>query len=237
MAVKQGDFVRIEYTGKLVSGEIFDTTSVDEAKKGGIFNSKMNYKPALIIVGKSQAVPGLEEALVGMDVGQEKETDVPATKGFGERNPNLINVMPLARFQSERIDPVPGMIVSLDNKDATIRSVSGGRVVVDFNHPLAGQQLKYKLKVLAVLVTPEERVKALFDESDMDGTASLDGGVVMLKVKADSSYNFLVKKQSLVNWLVEMVPEIKSVKVNEEYEITEGKAGRSVKALENQESA
>ncbi|MEM2974702.1 MAG: peptidylprolyl isomerase, partial [Candidatus Micrarchaeia archaeon] len=167
MKAKRGDYVRIEYTGMLSDGTVFDTTSADEAKKAGIFDEKSKYGPAMIILGKNQAIAGLEEAIEGMDEGTDKEVIIQPDKAFGPINKDLFTIVPLSRFKDQDVNPIPGMMVNLDNRTGVIKAVSGGRVVVDFNHPLAGKELKYRIKLLKVLSSLDEKVQATFEDSEL----------------------------------------------------------------------
>lgn len=221
MAIKKGDFVKIDYTGRLTDGAIFDTTSEKEAQAAKIFDEKGRYKPVLVIVGKGQAVRGLDEAIDGMNVGDEKEITVPPEKGFGMRDPNLLNVVPLSQFEHEKVNPAPGMVVSIDNRDGTVKSVGGGRVIVDFNHPLAGQELKYKMKVVSLLETTQDKSQAIFEDSGLEGSVTVKGDVLSLNLKANASTDFILRKQSLIGWISDSIPEVKTVSVSEEYETSD----------------
>jgi FKBP-type peptidyl-prolyl cis-trans isomerase 2 len=222
MPIKKGDFVKISFTGRFEDGSVFDTTDEKVAKESKAYDEKVQYKPILIVVGRQQAIRGLDESIEGMDAGQSKEVTISPEKGFGERNPDLIVVVPIARFEKENINPVPGMLVTIDEKDGMVRSVGGGRVIVDFNHPLSGKTLKYSVKIEALLSTPEERVSALFDDAGLAGSVSLKKDIVQASVKADPSTDYIYKKQTFLSWMRE-IPEVKKITFNEEYELAEAK--------------
>ncbi|RLJ09464.1 MAG: peptidylprolyl isomerase, partial [Candidatus Aenigmatarchaeota archaeon] len=138
--IKEGSFVEIDYVGRVEgTNEIFDLTSEEVAKKEGIYNPKQKYGPVLVIIGANMIIPGVEEQLKNMKPGEEKEFVVEPKKAFGERNSKLVKVISLMEFKKEKIDPVPGMFITIDGLQAKVQSVSGGRVRVDFNHPLAGK--------------------------------------------------------------------------------------------------
>jgi FKBP-type peptidyl-prolyl cis-trans isomerase 2 len=216
MKAKKGDYVKIEYTGMIGDGNIFDTTSADEAKKAGIFDEKSKYAPILLVLGKNNAIVGLEEALEGMEEGTSKESTIPPEKGFGKVDPNLLNIVSLGKFREQRIDPMPGMLVTLDNRTGMIKAVSGGRVVVDFNHPLAGKELKYKVKLLKVLATLKDKVQSIFDDSEIKGIVSVDIDSAVIKPETSMETEFLVRKQAFLRTVSE-IPELKKVKFEEEY--------------------
>jgi len=228
MAIKQGDFVKISYTGMLDDGTVFDTTDEKLAKEKGIYNPRVIYNPVLLVVGRQHILKGLEEALIGMDKGEEKEVTIPPEKAFGQVNNNLINVIPLSYFEKQKLNPVPGMIVNVNDRDGMIKSVGAGRVIVDFNHPLAGKTLKYKIKVEEILDTVEKKVKALFEDSGLgdkglEGKISIDKDVLTVDIKADPSETYIFKKQTFLSWIRE-IDEINKIKFNEEYQLVSRKS-------------
>ena len=152
--------VKVSYSG-YVDGKLFDTTDEELAKKEGIYNPRVNYGPVTIIVGRGMLIPGLDEALLEMEAGEERELELPPEKAFGKRDPSKIKIVPLREFKKHRVNPVVGMPVTIDGQVGKIVSVNGGRVLVDFNHQLAGKTVKYTLKIEEVVEKPEDIVKEL----------------------------------------------------------------------------
>lgn len=160
--MKPGDFVEVDYVGKIRdSGEIFDLTKEEVAKKEGVHNPKTSYKPVVFIVGADFIIKGLDEALRGMKVGEKKTVDVPPAKAFGERKDELIKIIPSSKFKEQNLDPFPGSVVNIGNMRGRIMSVNGGRVRVDFNHPLAGKTLEYEIEIKSTVKEKDEKVKAV----------------------------------------------------------------------------
>jgi peptidylprolyl isomerase/FKBP-type peptidyl-prolyl cis-trans isomerase SlyD len=96
-----------------------------------------------------------------MQVGDKKTIEILPEDGFGNRDERLIRLVPLAEFKKHNTDPIPGMVVEADNMRGRVMSVSGGRVKVDFNHPLSGKTLIYDLEIKQKLEDIESKVKAL----------------------------------------------------------------------------
>jgi FKBP-type peptidyl-prolyl cis-trans isomerase 2 len=159
MSVKRGDFIRLSYTGRLDDGDVFDTTDEDVAKENGLFAEGVAYAPITIVVGENMVVKGLDEDLIGKKAGYEGQIKIAPQDAFGQRIPELIEVVPTRRFEKR---PAPGMRVSLDNRTGTVESVIGGRVRVDFNSPYAGRTVNYAYKIEAIIVDTVEKVKGLF---------------------------------------------------------------------------
>ena len=170
--MKRGDFVEIEYVGRVkLTGEIFDLTSEELAKKEGVYNPNHTYGPALVIVGSNMVIPGVMKEIEKMKVGEERTFDIPPSEGFGQRNPKLIRVIPLSKFIENNISPVPGEYFEIDGMQARVQSVSGGRVRVDFNSPLAGKMLTYKVKILRKIEGRENKIKKLLQYYRVDFSA------------------------------------------------------------------
>lgn len=182
--MKDGDFVSVDYVGRVKgTNEIFDLTMEDVAKKEDAYNPKIKYKPVTLIVGGGFILRGLDDALKDMKVGEHKTFEVAPDKAFGERKDEMVKPMPLARFKEQRIEPFPGAVINIGELRGRIVSVDGGRVKVDFNHPLAGKTLVYDFEVKAAVEKPEEKIKSIvfyftgIDDVDArvsDGAAELE---------------------------------------------------------------
>jgi len=103
----------------------------------------------------------IEQDLIGKDENKEitLEYDVE-NNPYGKRNPSLVRLVPLREFYKRGIKPIPGLVVTINGLPAVILSISGGRVLVDFNHPLAGKELVIKVKDIKKL-DKKEWVKEL----------------------------------------------------------------------------
>lgn len=168
MAIKQGDFVEINYTGKINDSEqaVFDTTRADVAKKEDIHSEKTTYGPVVIVVGEGQVLPGIDKQLIGKEPGKYT-FEIPDIEAFGKKDAKLMKLLSNKVFVKEGIKPYPGLQVNIDNQMGFIRSVSGGRVVVDFNHPLASKDLIYDVEVLRIVTDKQEQAQAFFDSMGM----------------------------------------------------------------------
>ena len=218
--LSNGDFARIEFTGKRTGGAIFDTTDPKTAKEAGIFNERYKYGPSLVVVGKGMVVKGLDEALAGMNVGESKTVELAPEKAFGLRSPSLIRMVPLAEFKKRDVNPSPGMVIEVDGRPASIKSVTSGRVMVDMNHALAGEKIVYEIKVADRIEGLEGRLKALLDESGLTGAkVKAKEGEVEIEFRGLSGEDtkHLIAKSSFLRTAKELIPELKKVKFEEEF--------------------
>jgi FKBP-type peptidyl-prolyl cis-trans isomerase SlyD len=115
------------------------------------------------VIAKGYSLEGVEQALLQMKIGEKKTVELTPEKAFGKRSPSLIKLVPIAEFRRHGTKPVPGMSIEADNKRGRVLSVSGGRVRVDFNHPLAGKTLIYYIEVKKRIETAEDKLKSLVE--------------------------------------------------------------------------
>ncbi len=220
--IRSGDFIKLEFTGRVKSSDaVFDSTSEADAKKGGIFNERARYQPALVVVGKGQLLKGIDEALPGMEVGQSRSIELEPPAAFGEHNPGLVRVMPVSEFRKRDIEPYPGMVLNLDeDQTALVRSVTSGRVTIDMNHSLAGQTVTYDLKVIAKLDSLHEKLAALAEHYGLKPTALTARGEeveVHIGPQDIKDAQYLVNKQAFVDAVMRWFDEFTSVKVVESF--------------------
>ncbi len=163
--MERGSFVYVELTGKVKStGEVFETTKEEVAKASGIYREGVKYKPRLVIVGEGMLLKRLEEELEKMEVGEKRLVELKPEEAFGERREDLVKLLPLSEFRERNVKPKPGDVVYFNGVPARVLSVSGGRVSVDFNHPLAGKEVVYEIEIEGVVEDDKEKVKALVEE-------------------------------------------------------------------------
>ncbi len=165
------------------TGRMYDTNIEEAAKEAQIFNEKLEYVPLPYILGSKGFYEDVDEAISKAEVGKEVTVSVPCEKAAGPRNPRLIELHQLKDFHANDVEPYPGMPVTLGNKNGTILSVGAGRVKVDFNSPLAGHDLCYKLTVVDEVTDPVEKAKAVmeidFVSPDEFGYAIMEDRVVV----------------------------------------------------------
>ena len=138
--VKEEDKVKVHYTGSLDDGTVFDSSDGRE--------------PLEFTVGLGQLIKGFDKVVLGMKVGEEKTVHIPATEAYGESNPQLIRKLPRKALPKDR-EPQVGVFIGLVRSDgiqteAKIIAVTKEDISVDLNHPLAGQNLNFKIKVISI---------------------------------------------------------------------------------------
>ena len=136
--VKNGDTVRVHYTGRLDDGQVFDSS------EGG--------DPLEFRVGAGEVIPGFDDAVRGMEVGDRKRVEIPPAEGYGERREQLIAQVPRESMELES-PPEAGMSLLMQLPDGnqipvTVTDVNDDQVTLDANHPLAGQKLTFDVELV-----------------------------------------------------------------------------------------
>ncbi len=164
MKIKKGDFIEIDFVARVKeNNQIFDLTNEGVAKENNLFSEGRTFKPIIICVGERHVISGLDESLVDKEVGKEYKIEIKAEDAFGKRNPKLFQLIGLNKFKDEKIKPFPGMQVNVDNLFGIVKSVSGGRILVDFNHPLAEKGVVYEVKILRKIENDKEKLRGFLN--------------------------------------------------------------------------
>ncbi len=162
MSLQKGDFILINFTAKVKeTNEVFDTTIDEVAKKEHLQKEGEIYEPRLIVVGEGWVLKPLDESLTTMEPGKIQTVEISPDKAFGPRDPERVKQVHLKKLAEKGINPTLGMRVEYGGKNAIVRSIGAGRVLLDFNPPLAGKTLVYEVNVNKKLETPEEKIGAL----------------------------------------------------------------------------
>jgi len=162
MALQKGDFIVMDYTAKVKeTNEVFDTTLEETAKKERLFKEGEIYEPKLVVIGEGWVLKTLDESLTTMKIGKAASVEIPPEKAFGPRDSEKVKRVPLKHLTAKGTTPNIGMRVEYNGKMATVRAIGAGRVLLDFNPPLAGKTLLYEVTVKKKLETQEEKIAAL----------------------------------------------------------------------------
>lgn len=139
MSPKSGDTVRVHYTGHLSDGSQFDSSEGRE--------------PIEFTLGAGEVIPGFDEAVSGLNVGDSATVTIPAAEAYGEKEEGMVQSVPLSMFPEK---PEVGWLIELASPDgqrlaATVVEIGDEDVLIDLNHPLAGQDLTFDLQLVEVV--------------------------------------------------------------------------------------
>jgi len=159
MSLQKKDFIEIEFTGKIKGGEIFDSNIKKDIASA---NLDVEPKPFVFCLGEGMFLRGADDFLVGKEIGEYK-IELSPENAFGKRESKLVQMIPMKIFKEHKLSPFPGAVFNFDNRIAKVLTVSGGRVIVDFNNPLAGKDIIYDVKVLRKIEDKNEKIKSFIN--------------------------------------------------------------------------
>jgi len=217
MTIQQGDFITISYTGS-VAGGIFDTTDEEVAKEAGVHTPGALYGPVTIRVGSQHVILGLDEALEGKEIGSEEEIDIPPEKAFGPREKDRIEAFNKNSFSEK---PKVGVTIKVPDKgEGNVVDIIGNRVLIDFNHPLAGKELHYWYRIESAVTDVVEKVQGLirlFAGREME--VSFSDGIVTITLPPGINYDrrWVLWRSRVVHEALEFIPEVSEVSLVETF--------------------
>jgi len=184
MALQKGDFILLDHVGKVKeTAEVFDTTIEETAKKEHLYKEGEIYEPKLVVIGEGWVLEALDESLTTMEIGKKTPVEIPPEKAFGERDPEKVKRVSLRHLTDKGITPSLGMRVEYNGKMATVRTIGAGRVLLDFNLPLAGKTLIYELTVQKKLTTKKQKITALIHRR----TPAVEGNKFKFTIKENTA--------------------------------------------------
>ena len=225
MSFRKGDFIIIDYTARVKeTNEVFDTTVQETAKKEHLNKEGEIYEPKLVVIGEGWVLKALDDSLASMEVSKVCPVEISPDKAFGSRDPEKVKRVPLKQLLARDITPSLGMRVEYGGKMATVRAIGAGRVLLDFNPPLAGKTLVYEVTIKKKLESDEEKVGALIHRR----TPAVEEGKFEFSVKAKSVSvempeeafyleGIQVAKRGIALDIQRFFPEISTVKFTETF--------------------
>ena len=167
MAFGSDALILINYTARIKdTGEVFDTTIMEEAEKHHLHDHDAEYRPKLVSIG-NMAYPvlkGLDEALAGMEVGDNLSVEVSPDKGFGMRDPKKLRMIPTRKLGEDADKVSVGDTVKIDDKPAIIRLIGSGRTQIDYNHKYAGKTIVYDVSIVKELSTDSDKIEGIIEK-------------------------------------------------------------------------
>ncbi len=159
--LQDGDFVEIDYTARTVeSGDLVDTTDPDVAEEEGV-ETDQEFAPRTIVLGEGHIFESVEDDIIGSEVGDSGSVTVPATEAFGEYDDEQVRTISKDKIPED--DRYPGAQVQIDQQQGFVETIIGGRARVDFNHPLAGEDIEYEYEILSEVQDRQEQAEGLLN--------------------------------------------------------------------------
>lgn len=205
--IQDGDFIRIAYTVSVAEdGEVVDTTDEELAEEEGFDVEERDFGPRVVVVGGQQLFDPVEDAIIGGEAGDTGTVDIPAADAFGEFDQDEVRTVSADKIPED--DRYPGAHVDIDGQHGHVETIIGGRARVDFNHPLAGDDLEYEYEILDVITDPIEKAKGLISARfDVEPNVWIETDEVEEEVETDDgdTETETTEKETLY---IESVPEL-----------------------------
>ena len=158
--IQDGEFVRLAYTARTVEDDMLvDTTDPEVAEEEGVADENQSFEPRIVVMGAGHLFDPMEEEIIGGEAGDEGTVVVPCEEAFGEFDEDQVRTISADKIPDD--DRVPGGHVEIDGQHGRLETIIGGRARVDFNHPLAGDDIEYDYEILDVIEDRVEQAKGL----------------------------------------------------------------------------
>jgi FKBP-type peptidyl-prolyl cis-trans isomerase SlyD len=159
--LQHGDFIRLDYTARTVEdGRLVDTTDGEVAEEAEV-EADQEFGPRTIVLGEGHIFDSVEADIVGREVGDTGEVVVPAAEAFGEYDDEEVRTVSKDKIPED--DRYPGTQVTVDGQQGFVETIIGGRARVDFNHPLAGEDVEYEYEIVGEVTDREAKAQGLIE--------------------------------------------------------------------------
>ncbi|GAA0197833.1 peptidylprolyl isomerase [Haladaptatus pallidirubidus] len=203
--LQEGDFISLDYTARTVEdGDLVDTTSEEVAEEEGVEAEGREFGPRTIVLGAGHIFEDVEDDIYGKEAGVEG--DVTVDLAFGEYDNEEVRTVSADKIQED--DRYPGARVNVDGQQGFVETIIGGRARVDFNHPLAGEDIEYEYEVLEEVEDEDEKAKGLFSmyiDADLDMWIQTDEVEVEVEDDDGETETETVEKETLY---IEATPQL-----------------------------
>ena len=149
--VKKGDYLLIDYTGKLEDGTVFDTTLKEKALEAGIYDKEKGYRPCFFRADTGQVVKGIDMGVLGMKEGEEKTLVIPPQDAYGEYKNYLVQEIPLSRLELQTPPETGKKIITSGGREVKVLNSTETSAILDFNHELAGKTVILEIKLVSIV--------------------------------------------------------------------------------------
>ncbi|MFC6976263.1 peptidylprolyl isomerase [Halomicroarcula sp. GCM10025709] len=158
--LQDGDVIKLAYTARTVEdGSLVDTTDEEVAEDEGVDTDQQEFGPRTIVLGEGHIFPDVEDDIIGKEVGDEGTVTIAAADAFGEYDEDEVRTISKDKIPED--DRYPGAHVQIENQQGHIETIIGGRARVDFNHPLAGEDVEYDYEIAAEVTDREEKAQGI----------------------------------------------------------------------------
>lgn len=209
MEVKLNDFVKIDYD-LYANDKLVQTTNEKLGKEANLnINS---FEPFTLILGKNFILKALDDDILSGK--SENVLELTSNNAYGKRDKKMIRLFPKSSFDENKTKIVVGMTYDFNGMYGTVKSIAGGRVMVDFNNPLAGKNIRLSYKIVGKVEKIDKKLSFI-----LENIVKIPKTIFTLKVDGKNVEIFLPKeliaiKEQLIKSFEGILPEIKDYKLN-----------------------
>ncbi len=208
---KTNDFVKIEYD-IFSNGNLLQSTDSKKLKK--LEDNKNLNSHISIILGKGQIFMSLDEDIEKFaKLNTLRTVEFSAEKAYGKKQKNLIKTYPKSVFDEQKLKAIVGMTYDFNGNYGTVKSVVGGRVLVDFNNLFAGKDIKIEYKIIEKIIKIDEKIKIVLESfyKMPQNLYKIEFDEKKLKLIVPSA--LIQLKDIILKSLEDIIPELKDLKV------------------------
>jgi len=231
--IEPGSMIKIDYTAKIAEKDVteeepvvFDTTIEEIARAEEIYKPDKVYEPMLVVLGENWIPRGLEKRIQEANVGDNFHTNVPSEEAYGPKDPSKIKLVARREFQKLNINPSVGDRITIGSQTGTVLSVTSGRVRMDYNHVLAGQDIDYEITIHEIIEGDENYISELISRrlpgANLDGMSiQINGTQIIVEIPEHARFFEYVQfaKAEVAKDIGEIVPGYKSIEFRELFDI------------------
>src|ERR671935_1627281 len=243
MALDKGSLVLVDYTARVKDSEIFETTNEEDAKKSDLYDPTRKYEPRLVSIGEGWVLKGLDEALANANSGDKLSVEITPDKGFGERDPTKVRMIPQRKLGEKADNIKVGDVVEMYERPGIVRYVGSGRVQLDFNHRFAGRTLTYDVNILKKLETDDDKIMSLIRRRlpiDNDEIKFKLAGSTLEIDLAEQTFLYeglQIIKRAIANDIFKFVSTVNDIKFIESYKPQQSQQPQPQQQLKAEEKA
>ena len=227
--IEPGSMIKIDYTARIAEKDVteeepkvFDTTIEDIAREESIYKPDKVYEPMLVVLGKKWIPKGLEKRIQEANVGDTFQTNIPSDEAYGPKDPSKIKLVARREFQKLNINPSVGDRITIGSQTGTVLSVTSGRVRMDYNHVLAGQDIDYDITIHDLINGDEnyfrELIKRRLPGANLEGLEiKIEGQKIIVNMPEHARFFEYVQfaKAEVAKDISEIVPGYQTIEFRE----------------------
>jgi len=219
MAIEIGDIITISFTERC-DGRVCATNIEEIARDNDLYNDKDKYIPAVISVGRDTLAKGLQNELIGKEVGAKGTVAVSAEDAYGERDSEKVHSIDKKALSKDVT--IGSYIRHPEYGDGIVANKIGQRFIVDFNNPLAGQDLEYDYEIHEIITDPAEQLTRMLNRLVIGGKFDVSfengKGIIATKISVVHMDQWTQIKPALIWQLFGRFLSLETLEFREEYE-------------------